>query len=569
MPLRSYPPGRMVAYLGPTNSGKTHRGIECLVASGEGVYAAPLRMLAWEGYERLAARLGDQNVGLVTGEERINEDAPITCRTAEMAPMRCKTLVLDEVQWAADPERGWAWTRLLAGCECDKLVLTGEVGALPLVRSVLGDVGVEVEFCDRLSPLTVSHKPVKLSNVPDRSVVVAFSRKAVHHVAGLLTQSGRSVAVLYGALPPEARRLQVARFVSGEAEVCVATDVIGHGVNLPCDAVYFTETSKFDGEVRRSLLPWEIAQIGGRAGRYGLSSKGEVGVVKGLVGFNADISLVKRIENPGKLIEGRPAYREVKWGLVAPTLDDLDVSEPEELAEALNKWSTSAVNALAEFSWARVADLRPLISRLRVLSRKQKQKGQSKKGMKSASLLTEMGMDDAWHLARAPLDMDDRLDTWTLIETAKAILDRSHELGTMLSIKTKTATIETLEQRARVLTALRWATLAFPDRIGGISHKQVVGKLDSVAQSLNAKLDRAVRNGIARCVSCGNICAPWFSECDECHRRRISYRFGWRDWEEEEDWDECDDDEDDENWDEGGGDDWDEEEGKGLSGNDD
>lgn len=525
------------------------------------MYAAPLRMLAWEGYERLAARLGKEKVGLVTGEERINEDALITCRTAEMAPMNCSTLVLDEVQWAADPERGWAWTRLLAGCECDELILTGEVGALPLIKSVLGK-SVEVEFCERLSPFSVRQNPIDLTDVPARSVVVAFSRKAVHHVAGLLTQAGRSVAVLYGALPPEARRLQVARFMSEEAEVCVATDVIGHGVNLPCDAVYFTETTKFDGEVRRSLLPWEVAQIGGRAGRYGLSSHGEVGVIKGLVGFNADISLVRRIEHPGKSIGGHQAYREVRWGLVAPTLDDLYVTEPRELADALMLWSETAKRELTEFKWARVADLRPLIKRLRVLARKQRDRAipgkQSKKypartRARTANLLESMSLDDAWHLARAPLDMDDQLDLWALVELAKAILGQPHNLVGMLSIKTKASTIEQLEQRARVLTALRWATLAFPDRIDGVAHRQVVEKLDAVAHSLNAKLERAVQNGVARCVTCGAICAPWFSECDACHHRRIAYRFGWRDWDEEEDWDEGDyelDEDDDDDWDE-------------------
>ena len=123
----------MIAHLGPTNSGKTHDALRFLVENGRGVYAAPLRMLAQEAHRRLAAEIGDDGVGLVTGEERVNPDAPIICCTAEMAPMRGETLVLDEVQWAEDEERGSAWTRLMLGGEYRHILLLGAVEALPLV----------------------------------------------------------------------------------------------------------------------------------------------------------------------------------------------------------------------------------------------------------------------------------------------------------------------------------------------------------------------------------------------------------------------------------------------------
>ena len=116
-------------------SGKTHDALRFLVENGRGVYAAPLRMLAQEAHRRLAAELGDERVGLVTGEERVNPDAPIICCTAEMAPMRGETLVLDEVQWAEDEERGSAWTRLMLGGEYRHILLLGAVEALPLVAA--------------------------------------------------------------------------------------------------------------------------------------------------------------------------------------------------------------------------------------------------------------------------------------------------------------------------------------------------------------------------------------------------------------------------------------------------
>ena len=123
LPARGTPPERVVAHLGPTNSGKTHAALEELAARGTGVYAGPLRMLAQEAHRRLGDRVGTENVGLITGEERVNERAPILCCTVEMAPQSGELLVLDEVQWADDEERGSAWTRLLLAGEYHEIFL--------------------------------------------------------------------------------------------------------------------------------------------------------------------------------------------------------------------------------------------------------------------------------------------------------------------------------------------------------------------------------------------------------------------------------------------------------------
>src|SRR5581483_8839346 len=198
-----------------------------LVESGRGVYAAPLRMLAQEAHRRLSAELGDR-VGLVTGEERVNPDAPIVCCTAEMAPMRGETLVLDEVQWAEDEERGSAWTRLVRH-------------AFP---------GAELRFFERKAPLDwVGRRGI--AGLGPGTVIVAFSRRAVIGLAGELNlRHPGKVAALYGAMPLASRREEIDRFLSGDAEVCAATDVLGHGVNLPCETLLFAETTKFDGNER-------------------------------------------------------------------------------------------------------------------------------------------------------------------------------------------------------------------------------------------------------------------------------------------------------------------------------
>jgi len=243
-------------------------------------------MLAQEAHRRLGERIGAENVGLVTGEERVNERAPVICSTVEMAPSAGELLVLDEVQWADDTERGSAWTRLLLAGEYREILLLGALDALPLVERAFPEA--ELRVFERKLPLEFVGART-LRSLGTGTVVVAFSRKAVLALAGEVNRlhPGR-VAVLYGAMPLASRREEIERFLSGAADVCVATDVLGHGVNLPCETLLFAETTKFDGEERRDLRPWELAQIAGRAGRFGLVERGHVGVLAGLGWIGVD-----------------------------------------------------------------------------------------------------------------------------------------------------------------------------------------------------------------------------------------------------------------------------------------
>ncbi len=508
IPLRRSSPHRIEVFLGPTNSGKTHQALAYLALRGSGIYAAPLRMLAFESYERLCAKLGTDLVGLVTGEEHINEHAPVVCCTAEMAPIRSNLLVLDEVQWAQDPDRGYAWTRLLAGAEVEELYVTGEVGAAPLVKAVLGE-DVPITYLDRLCPLQIGHK-VKLSTIPQRSVVVAFSRKAVLHLAGMLRDKGRNVSVLYGALPPEVRRAQIEKFVTGENDVVVATDVIGHGINLPVDQVIFAETDKFDGTERRNLEPWETSQIGGRAGRYGLSDKGIVSWLGGITGFAPSEEVIRAIESPNKHVDNQAAYRLVKWGFVAPALEDLQVTKPTELVQALVEWASLAREELAGVKWARVSSVEPFIAKLQILRK-------IKVGKKS--VLSLLSLDDAWKLIHAPCDPDERADAAILSKLALTLVGSITSFTVFVNRNPRGAVATRLETWTRELVMLRWATLTFEGRLD-ITHEAVSRQLDRVTDALNAALARAVEKGIARCISCGKVCAPWFPRCDSCHASR-------------------------------------------------
>src|SRR3954451_1953024 len=363
LPQRTTEPESVIAHLGPTNSGKTHDALRFLIDTGKGVYAAPLRMLAQEAHRRLAAEIGEERVGLVTGEERVNERAPIICCTAEMAPMHGETLVLDEVQWAEDEERGSAWTRLMLGGEYRHILLLGAVEALPLVEESFPDV--EVRFFERKAPLDWIGKR-GIAGLGPGTVVVAFSRRAVIGLAGELNQlHPGKVAVLYGAMPLASRRAEIDRFLSGAAEVCTSTDVLGHGVNLPCETLLFAETNKFDGHERRDLEPWEIAQIAGRAGRFGFHERGHVGVLTGVPWAHPSPELVRdaltpHVELPG----GHWGYRIVDTGRLRPQLADLNVTRVDEIEPALHAWRNAALRYWTDEGWLQVESIQLLLARL-------------------------------------------------------------------------------------------------------------------------------------------------------------------------------------------------------------
>jgi ATP-dependent RNA helicase SUPV3L1/SUV3 len=294
LPVRTTRPAEVVFHLGPTNSGKTYESLQALAANGKGVYAAPLRQLAHEAYAKLSATLPPGTVGLSTGEEQIDPLAPILCCTVEKAPMRGDLLVLDESHWVADPDRGHHWARLLLTGEYREMHLISAAEAYLLLKPLVSDAEhVTVVNHKRLSRLDVLRAPVQPNTVQPQTLVVAFSRKNVYAVAAALNEHRPGkVGVLYGALPPATRREVIEQFTAGDFDVLVTTDVIGHGINVPATTVLFAETTKFDGEQIRPLRTWETAQIAGRAGRYGLTGHGKVGVLTGVTGLRPNQALL-------------------------------------------------------------------------------------------------------------------------------------------------------------------------------------------------------------------------------------------------------------------------------------
>ncbi|WP_421993450.1 helicase-related protein [Qipengyuania sp.] len=258
------------AVLGPTNTGKTHLAIERMAAHSSGCMGFPLRLLAREVYDRVRAIKGDDAVALITGEERIEpKNARYMCCTVEAMPRDgagAAFVALDEAQLAADRERGHIFTdRLLNTRGREETMLLGSATLEPLVRELV----LEAEISDRPRFSTLTYiGPRKLSRLPPRSAIVAFSAEQVYAVAEMLRRFRGGAAVVMGALSPETRNKQVALFQSGEVDYIVATDAIGMGLNLDVNHVAFAGLTKFDGMRMRRLLPAEMAQIAGRAGRH-------------------------------------------------------------------------------------------------------------------------------------------------------------------------------------------------------------------------------------------------------------------------------------------------------------
>ena len=506
LPQRRTEPETVVAHLGPTNSGKTHDALAFLAEHGRGVYAGPLRMLAQEAHRRLSAQLGAERVGLVTGEERVNENAPIVCCTVEMAPGAGDVLVLDEVQWADDEERGAAWTELLLAGEYRHIRLLGALDALPLVRRAFPEAELQVH--ERKLPLEFVGAR-QLRALTPGTVVVAFSRKAVLALAGEINRlhPGR-VAVLYGAMPLASRREEIDRFLSGGADVCVATDVLGHGVNLPCETLLFAETTKFDGEQRRDLLPWELAQIAGRAGRFGLVERGHVGVLVGLAWASADPELVEEALEPHvALPEGHLGYRVVDEARIGPRRGDLGVEDPRDLDAALAAWHRVATRDWAHEHWLAVESLQPIRGRLAVVERHLRSRGR------------RLGLEDTWKLVNAPIDPDGAEILGVLALAVAGDREQRHLLQFLLDPgRLRDATLEEAEEAGGVAAILRWFALQYPG-VGGVTIERAAALEQAAAERVVRRLAVEVKDGkVGRCRSCGQSCPPWYPLCDRCAR---------------------------------------------------
>jgi ATP-dependent RNA helicase SUPV3L1/SUV3 len=314
----------VTAVLGPTNTGKTHLAIERMLGHQSGLIGLPLRLLAREVYDKIVARVGAEAVALVTGEEKIKPERPryYVC-TVEAMPREVDVdfLAIDEVQLAADPERGHVFTdRLLHARGREETLLLGA----QTMRQTIAELIPGANFISRprLSKLSYAGQK-KITRLPARSAVVAFSASEVYAIAELMRRQRGGAAVVLGALSPRTRNAQVALYQSGDVDFLVATDAIGMGLNLDVDHVAFAGVRKFDGQVHRELTPAELAQIAGRAGRH--MNDGTFGVTGTVEPFATDV--VERLET-----HAFDGVKALQW-----RSRDLDFSSLDRLRDSLRR----------------------------------------------------------------------------------------------------------------------------------------------------------------------------------------------------------------------------------------
>ncbi|WP_299848410.1 helicase-related protein [uncultured Roseovarius sp.] len=339
---------RILAVLGPTNTGKTHYAIERMLGYPTGVIGLPLRLLAREVYDKIVAIRGPSVVALVTGEERIvPKRTKYWVCTVEAMPegMGADFVAVDEIQLCADPERGHVFTdRLL---KMRGLRETQFLGAQTM-RKTIAALVPRVEFLhrERMSQLTYSG-PKKIGKMPARSAIVGFSVDNVYAMAELLRRQKGGAAVVMGALSPRTRNAQVDLYQNGDVDYLVATDAIGMGLNLDINHVAFSSLAKFDGRRMRALAPNELGQIAGRAGRG--MSHGTFGVTGEAPDLHEEVAraIMDHQFTPIRKLEWRNS--DLSFGTVAALIASLEVKPQDDLlARGREADDLSALKTLAQ-----------------------------------------------------------------------------------------------------------------------------------------------------------------------------------------------------------------------------
>ena len=437
---------RITLVTGPTNSGKSYAALNALAGAKSGLALVPLRLLAHEFREALIER--GVEASLLTGEERIT--VPMSrhlVATVEMCPY-CTPVdvaIIDEAQMLFDPDRGAAWTAALMGVPARHLYVLGAAECIPMVRRIaeLCDDPLDEISLERKTPLRAAPHNISLKNLREGDALVAFSRREVLDLRADLVRQGRRVAVVYGALSPEVRRAEAQRFNSGQAEILVATDAIGMGLNLSIKRVVFASLSKYDGRNSRDLNTQEVKQIGGRAGRYGKSDAGVVGVLSGA----GSPTLVRRhLDRPSVVVD------EDMRPFVQP---DLDIIK----AVAAEMGSQSLYGVLSRIRRSvlrkddpnyRLADMEQAFAIASALE-----------GVEGLDLATR------WSYAMCPIDDRDngiyRLVSWAADHASGRNIPPPGE-GRLCSVeRAGSKDLEQAEKRYKRLLAWRWLALRFPE----------------------------------------------------------------------------------------------------------
>jgi len=315
---------KIIALLGPTNTGKTHVAIQKMLEHDTGIFGLPLRLLAREVYEKCIEKVGIEKVALITGEEKI---IPGTAQyficTVESMPKDKEVdfVAIDEIQMCADRERGHIFTQRMLEARGTKVTMF--LGS-QVMASIINDLINEVEFEKKERYSSLNYSGIKKISRLDRKVaIIAFSIEEVYAIAELVRRQKGGAAVIMGSLSPKTRNSQVGLYQSGDVDYLIATDAIGMGLNMDINEIYFSNLKKFDGKKTRRLNLIEMSQIAGRAGRY--KNDGGFGTTGDCETLNSDE--IEKIEK-----HQLPDTKMIYW-----RNSKLDFVSPEKLIESLEQ----------------------------------------------------------------------------------------------------------------------------------------------------------------------------------------------------------------------------------------
>ena len=313
---------KIIALLGPTNTGKTYEAINKMLEFNSGIFGLPLRLLAREVYEKCIKKVGIENVALITGEEKIipNSANYFICTVESMPKDKSVDFVaVDEIQMCADKERGHIFTERLLNFRGEKLTMF--LGS-QVMKGIINELVENVDFINkkRFSKLSYSGYK-KISRLDRKTAIIAFSIEEVYAIAELVRRQKGGAAVIMGSLSPKTRNSQVELYQSGDVDYLVATDAIGMGLNMDIEQIYFSNLKKFDGKKTRRLNLIEISQIAGRAGRY--KNDGNFGTTGDSENLNTDE--IEKIES-----HNLPEVKLIYW-----RNSDLKFESPEKLISSL------------------------------------------------------------------------------------------------------------------------------------------------------------------------------------------------------------------------------------------
>lgn len=431
---------KLYFFVGPTNSGKTYAAMQEMINADTATYLAPLRLLALENYEYLKAN--EIKASLVTGEEEnFDEDAGHICSTIEMLNFNLEVdvSVIDEVQMLEDEDRGWAWVNAILGSPAKKVIMTGSVNALDIVKKIAAYLGEELEVVKfkRKNPLKVLEKPINLRDIKKATALIAFSRNEVLRLKSKLGKF-HTVSVLYGNLSPEVRREEAKRFREGKSDILIATDAIAMGLNLPIRTLLFTTDTKFDGKSKRKLTPNEVIQIAGRAGRYGHHEIGHIGAVSK--------SVLQHINH---------MFHSPMHTIKAPVKVKATLQQIEDLSTHLGTKSlTKILNYFTKHMQYdgpfKAVNIKTMIELAHILDQK-----------------TDISLEDKYMLASAPINTRSPLILNAYLKYVNAVLNRKtvkyHLSSKILGLAKTQSELLSAEDEVKKISLYLWLSYKFPE----------------------------------------------------------------------------------------------------------